>query len=203
MLPIVWAASFFASCENDMATINRIVNPEEEPVFSGTGVTILYSDSAYLKIKVEAPVIERFSETDPPETVFKEGVHAVFYNRDREEESALSADWARLDEKTEIWEARGHVVVSQVGGDSLLTEVIFWNQQEGIIYNNTYTQIFSEGTYYQCNEGIRAAQNFSWWSCTSSAGEIEFEDVPFASDTLVTEEYEEPVLREVQDEESE
>ena len=37
-----------------MATINRIVNPEEEPVFSGTGVTILYSDSAYLKIKVEA-----------------------------------------------------------------------------------------------------------------------------------------------------
>ena len=186
-----------------MATINRIVNPEEEPDFSGSRVTILYSDSAYLKIKVEAPLIERYAETDPPQTVFREGVRAVFYNRDRQEESALSADWARLDEKTEIWEARGHVVVNQTGGDSLLTEVIFWNQQEGIIYNETYTQIFSEGTYYQCNDGIRAAQNFSWWSCTSSAGEIEFEDVPFASDTLATEEYEEPVLLDMRDEETE
>ena len=179
------ATSFLLSCENDLATINNLVNPEEKPVFSGEQASMLYSDSAYLKIKVEAPVIERYSESDSSRTLLKEGLRASFYDRSQQVEHMLSADWAMLDERTDTWHARGHVLVEKVSGDRMTTEELFWNQQERIIYNETFTQIFSEGTCYQCKEGIRASQDFSWWSCASSAGEITFEDRPAApQDTL-------------------
>jgi len=178
MLPILWAASFFVSCTNDMATINRLLNPADEPDFAGEHATVLYSDSAHLKIKVEAPVIERFSGSDSAQTLFREGLQATFYDREQREENSLKADWARLDEAAELWEARGHVVIKQTAGDSLLTDVLFWDQHEGCIYNESDTRIFSEGTFYQCHEGIEAAQDFSWWRCNSSTGEIELKEAP-------------------------
>lgn len=185
MLPFIAATSFLLACENDLATINNLVNPAEMPDFSGEKATMLYSDSARVKIKVDAPIIERFSESDPPRTLLEQGIKASFFGNDQQVEHMLSADWAMLDERTETWEARGNVVVEKVSGDKMMTEELFWNQNERIIYNEAYTQIFSEGTYYQCKGGIRAAQDFSWWSCASSAGEIEFEDKPAAPrDTL-------------------
>ena len=161
-----------------MQTINKIINAEEEPDFSGVNATTLYTDSSYLKVKVQAPVIERFVSAKPPKTLFNEGVTAFFYDKQQQVESQLSADWAMLNEQTEIWEARGHVEIQKNNGDRLLTEVLFWDQHEGLIYNSDFTQVYSEGTSYRCKNGIRAAQNFSWWSCTSSLGEIEFVDHP-------------------------
>src|ERR1700722_13925515 len=53
------------SCENNIATVTVITAPDKTPLAVEENANIVYTDSARTKLRLLAPIIERYGGTDP------------------------------------------------------------------------------------------------------------------------------------------
>ncbi|MDR1864534.1 MAG: LPS export ABC transporter periplasmic protein LptC [Bacteroidales bacterium] len=171
---ILWG-SF--SCANDMAMINKIVDPEEEPDMTAYNVEMLYSDSAYLQMKFVTPFVKQFTSAQKPRDEFPEGIHVRFYEKTGELKAEITANWAIHDHAEKLWEARSNVVLSNDKGEKLESEQMFWDQEKGIVYSRKFTKYTSEtGNTAIGRNGMHAKQDFSEWTFLSSNATLMFQD---------------------------
>jgi len=144
MLPLV-AALF--SCANDMEVVNKFIDEETEPDMVGIHFEILHSDSARLKMKLVTPLVKEFNSAKEKRREFPEGVHIWLYEITGELKAELTANRARQDMETNLFEAIGNVVVTVADGKKLETEQLFLDQKKSEIYSEKYTKItFKNGT---------------------------------------------------------
>ena len=107
---------------------------------------------------------------------FREGIRVETFDSALRVESDLVADYARLNEKTELWVARGNVVVhnykGEKGGRTLMTERLYWDQKQKKIYSDTTARVI-EGESVHMGRNFEADENFETWSFHNTAGKIE------------------------------
>ena len=169
--------AFLSSCSNDMAVINKIIDPEEEPDLLATNIKVLYTDSARLQMRLSAPIVKQFDAVKEPREEFPEGVHVLFYEKTGELKAELTANWAKNDRTTKIWEARSNVVLINSEGAKLETEQLFWDQQKAIVYSEKFTKYTTKtGSIATGKNGIYAKQDFSQWKLLSGNATLVFED---------------------------
>lgn len=161
------------ACENDIAKINTVTSDKRLPTVSGTDIEIVYSDSGYVKMKIEAPVLNKFEDPKNPTITFPEGLLVHFYDKNKEVESRISANYAIYFEDKELWEASNDVEAKNFkSGEQLNTEHLFWDQGKGIIYSEEYCRIINkDGTFYGEN-GFEATQDLSKWKLKRSKGTV-------------------------------
>jgi len=141
--------------------------------------TIYYSDSAKVKVKLSAPVIDRY-HTDEKRSIFEEGVHVEFYNGDGAVESTITSDWAINYEDKKLMEARIDVVVTNIKGEKLNTEHLVWDRDEKSIYSDDFVKITTEDEIIY-GDGLLANEDFTEYSIQHIKGIIaveEDEEVP-------------------------
>ena len=100
------------SCTNDLEKIRQISNITDEKLAVETiyDGQIIYSDSANVKLILNSKLINRYS--DEREYIeFMDGVRVQFYNVRGKKESEISAQYAILDYKTNLMEAKYNVIV--------------------------------------------------------------------------------------------
>ena len=107
-----------AGCVNDMEEVAAILEPSDLPVEEGENISMIYTDSAKVKVRVEAPRLERYVGENPY-LEMPDGVHVRFYRVDGEIESELTADYAISYEKEEVMTAKKNVVLININGDKL------------------------------------------------------------------------------------
>ena len=147
----------FTSCRNDMSVINKFIDEETEPDLVGDNIEVLYTDSALLKMRMFATHVRQFSSAAEPRDEFPEGLHVWFYEKTGEVKAEITANWAKHDTVTDIWEARDNVVITNSDGRKLETEQFFWEPKKGIVYSEKYTKITdAEG---QVATGIKFSAN--------------------------------------------
>ena len=157
ILLIIPIFSAVISCRNDMNVINKFIDEETEPDLVGDNVEVLYTDSARLKMKMFATHVRQFSSATEPRDEFPEGLHVWFYEKTGEVKAEITANWAKHDIVTDIWEARDNVVITNSDGRKLETEQFFWEPKKGIVYSEKYTKITdAEG---QVATGIKFSAN--------------------------------------------
>ena len=140
------AATLF-SCANDMEVVNKFIDEETEPDMVGDQVEVLYTDSARLQMKLVAPRFIQFASATEQREEFPEGLHVWRYEKTGELKAEITANWAKHDVATGLWEARSNVVVIDAEGKKLETEQLFWDPKKGIAYSEKYTKITSpDGT---------------------------------------------------------
>ncbi len=135
------AAILFFACENDIEKIKAFSSPENLPTAEITDFETMSTDSGKVSFTLKAPRLLRF-EIDGKEYVeFPEGMELKEYDTNGNVVSSIRADYAKEFVKENKWEAKNNVVATNIKGDTLKTEHLFWEREKGIIYTEDYVKI--------------------------------------------------------------
>ncbi len=168
------AASFLASCENDIDEVNTVTARSNYPVESGKDMEVIYSDSGHIKVKLNAPVMMRFTGENPYMEM-PQGVKVLFYDDSMKVNSHLSANYAISREKDEIMEAKNNVVVVNEKGEQLNTEHLIWDKKQALIHTKEFVKITTAEEIIYGN-GLESNQSFTKYKIKDIKGTINLKD---------------------------
>ena len=175
--PVITAAVMLFSCENNIQVVNALADPANLPTVSGDQVEIVYSDSARVKVKIVAPVLNGFHQGERSEYYeFPKGIHVYFYDDSLNVKAEVMAKYAIYTLEKKLWEARNNVVVINTRGERLNTEQLFWDENKKIIYSRIYSRITTPTGFHSGDNGFQANEDFSNWVFFGASGKINFED---------------------------
>jgi len=149
------------SCAYDFEIVHRYIDPETEPDIIAENVRTSYSDSARLQMRMETPLMKQFTSATEQRQEFPHGFHVRFFESNGDQRAEITANWARRDLSTNIWEARDNVVVVSAKGEVLETEQLFWDANQGIIYSEKFTKIKTEDGTVATGDTFSGKQDFS------------------------------------------
>lgn len=165
----------FTSCENDISVVNSITSEAEKslPAESGKNVEIIYSDSARIRAKLTAPVLDHYTGQKAYMELPK-GVKVIFYDDKKKEQTKMTADYGiGFDDGNGMnrMEAKRNVVVINEKGDRLNTEHLIWDAVSKKIFTEDFVKITTaEETIW--GDGLIANQDFSEYEITHPKGSI-------------------------------
>lgn len=134
-------AVLFLSCQdNNIEKIRSFSHPPGSPSLVANDVELLYSDSAKINFMLNAPLVKIFDDVDDPYKEFPEGFVIKQFNKKKEITSYIKADYGKYYEKKSIWEARQNVVAVTETNDSLLTDILFWDEEKNRIYSDQFVK---------------------------------------------------------------
>lgn len=163
-----------ASCTNDLKEVEEVTEEEIFPVEVADSVQIVYSDSALLKVILNANHLERFVG-DNPYIEMTEGVHVRFFNNLGNVESELSSNYAVSYENTDIMEAKENVVVVNKKGETLNTEHLIWEEKTERIHTEEFVKITTEDEVI-FGHGFESNQDFTKYRIKKIKGTINLKD---------------------------
>jgi LPS export ABC transporter protein LptC len=189
--PVLIGATLFifsASCRRTAET--DPVDKETLVTLQANDLTMIDSQNGDTRFRFTTPLLERYELAEQPYMEFREGVYVETYNdTTRLVESTLKADYAKLIEPLELWEARGNVVATNAKGETLETEQLFWDQKEDRIYSRVDVSLTQKdgtahGTGFESNS---AMDNYRFYH---PRGQVSVDAAPNRDSTAVEENYE-------------
>jgi hypothetical protein len=129
----VWAIAgisvIFASCENDLKEVERVSSKTASiPVDRSKEVEIILSDSAIVKGKMLAPVLNHY-KTAKPYFEMPKGVTLILLDSTGKEKSRVTADYGIRYENEKRSVLRKNVVaVSKEGGKTFKSEELIYDR---------------------------------------------------------------------------
>jgi LPS export ABC transporter protein LptC len=171
----------FVSCENDKSKVDLITKKTNLPVETATNIDVLYSDSAKVKARLMAPLMNHFTI---PKSYFEmpKGVDLKFYDDSLNIISTLTANYAINRETENIMEARNNVVVVNKKGEQLNTEHLIWDQKAKKIYSNVFSKITTKDEIIIGN-GFEANEDFTNYKITQVKGSFNVNKEKHAPDS--------------------
>lgn len=160
----------FFSCENDIVTVNKIKDLSKIPAETGHDVEVLYSDSGHIKVKLLAPVLNRYSR-EKPYTELPKGLKLYFYDAAMNVENQLTAGYGISYEDNREMVVRNNVSAINEKGEKLNTEELIWKEKEGKIYSDKYVEITTEDEIIY-GYGFEANQDFTNYKIKNIKGTI-------------------------------
>jgi LPS export ABC transporter protein LptC len=176
MLIVTLLTTALFSCVNDMEVVNKYIDAETEPDLAGNNIEILYSDSARLQTRMITPLLKSYESAKEQRMEFPEGLHAWFYGKDGKLKAEITANWAKHDLITDLWEARSNVVLTNDGGQKLETEQLFWDPGKGIVYSEKHPKITSRDGTVATGDTFTARQDFTEWKLSKGKATIVLKD---------------------------
>jgi len=152
----------------------NLKDPDKEekytgPLIENVDVETIYSDSAKVLVKLKAPVQQEFESGD---AIFPKGFFIEFYE-DGKVTSTLKANYGELKRNTNMYVARGNVVMNNlVKKESLETEELFWNQSKDRIYTDKFVKITTPERVIM-GQGLETNQKFFPYSFHKVTGTLE------------------------------
>jgi len=166
LLPFI----FLVACGNSEEKLKKFAQPAEAVAERGKGVVLIYSDSAIITARVEAPVLLRFSG-QKPKTEMPDGIKATFYNSAGLANSWLTANRAIQYPSEGLTEAHGNVIVVNELGDTLYTEKLTWAEKEDRIFTNNFVRIVRPDEII-FGDGLESNQQFTRYRILNIKGTI-------------------------------
>ncbi len=159
------------SCENDISKIKAFDNTEEPPVLKADGFEMLVSDSSVIRFKLQTPELARHVNTKEPYTEFPKGVKLDKYDANMNVTSHITAQYAKLFEADDRWEAKNNVIAVNQKGDTLKTEYLVWDNKKGRIYSDQFVKIIQKDQVFT-GIGFESNADFSEYRFKNLKGQI-------------------------------
>jgi len=118
------------------------------------------SQGAVVKAKLIAPLMLRI-ESDTPSYEFPKTLHVDFYNDSTQVESQLSSKYGRYMEGLNKVLLRDSVIVFNIKGDTLRTNELWWDQNQGNFYTDKRVSIHKSHSDVIDAIGMTASQDLS------------------------------------------
>lgn len=154
---IALLATLAVGCGKDLK------DPDQEmkhigPFRETANVLTLFSDSAKVRVKLQAPLQEDYENGD---MVFPDGINVEFYEQGGEVTSTLRADYGKQERNKDLYLVRGNVVVHNLQKqEKLETEELYWNKAKAQIYTDKFVKITTPEEIVM-GHGLQANQDFS------------------------------------------
>lgn len=182
---------FFISCWLLFSCEEEKKQTKEEykgPLSTVINSTINISDSAIIVARITTPKEDRFENGDRE---WAEGLMIETFRRTSGKSvSLLQSKYAFYNKQDNLYKATDSVVVKSLeNGDQLRTEELFWDPQKREFFTEKYVTIETEDEVHT-GDGLRAAEDFSYYRITHPKGTLTVEEFKTSSDstTQVTEE---------------
>jgi LPS export ABC transporter protein LptC len=174
-LIVVYSMILF-SCGNKRQDIMALVPKAVYPAQSGKGITMLWSDSTVLKIKLKAPVMTKYEKgVKEPVTILPKGVDVVFYDEAGKPATTLKANYGIMYDQTQRMEVRYNVEVVNVNGEKLNTEHLVWDEQKKQIVSDAFVKITTAREIIMGN-GLVSNQDFTQYEIRQVTGTVRIQD---------------------------
>jgi LPS export ABC transporter protein LptC len=173
-IPIIFAM-FFLSCQNkNVEQIKSFSHPPGTPEVIAENLDLLYSDSTIVRFRLKCPKLLIYQDEEEPYQEFPDGFQIEQYNRNREITSSIRASYGKKYVKKELWEAKQNVIAVTEKGDTLKTELLYWDEKKGIIYSDQYVKIIQEKGI-SSGVGFESDIQMKKWEIKHFKGTITFE----------------------------
>lgn len=158
------------ACENDLQEITRVTTFAKLPAQTVLESHITYTDSGRVEFEIKAGRIDRFPGEEPLDT-FSNGVEVISYDEFGNFESQINAETAINKPSEKIMIARDSVRLRNFEGKMLETELLTWDENEGIIYTDKFVTITTK-TEILYGYGLKAVEDFSSYEILDIRGTI-------------------------------
>jgi LPS export ABC transporter protein LptC len=155
-LIVFLSAIMFNGCENDLNKVKLYGKAEKTPVETAKNIKIFYSDSAFVKVEMTAPVLDHYTSGNPY-VEMPSGLRAIFYDNRLNVTSRMSAGYGIRYERDQKMEARKNVIVVNEKGEQLNTEHLIWDERRQKLLSDEFVTITTKdeilyGTGFESNE---------------------------------------------------
>ncbi|NJB86496.1 LPS export ABC transporter protein LptC [Lewinella marina] len=147
-------------CVNDPAEVARLEETLNDQVELAEGVRILYSDSARVRLVLEAPrMLNHLTPADPRQE-FPDGVTAYFLDENQDTSSTLVAQYGVYRRRNNLITVSDSVVWQSATQQRLETEELNWDEQRELIYTNKFV-VLTQPDYIITGYGLESDPNFT------------------------------------------
>lgn len=129
------------SCANNLSEVDALTKPMALQQEEATGVKILYSDSATVKVRITADRMIRHTDKSNPRDVFPDGIFVEFLSENGQPYCWLESDWAERDERDHIITARGNVNFYNRKKETLTSTELIWDEESSILSTEKFVRI--------------------------------------------------------------
>ncbi|MBK7818132.1 MAG: LPS export ABC transporter periplasmic protein LptC [Bacteroidia bacterium] len=159
------ALTLFAfSCTNDLKDVLAIPRNKLSPSQTADTVSMIYTDSAQLKVVIKANRLIQFDKNvSEPFTILSNGVNVTFFDEEEKVSSTLKANYAIRYELSKRMEAKYAVEVVNNKGEKLETEKLTWDEGTKRIYTKEFVKITTP-TQIITGMGLESNEDFSKYS---------------------------------------
>ena len=168
-------AIFIASCSSDDLKNVNTISPDEI-TFSRErtlGVEIIYSDSALVKAKGYAPILDKITpSTGGAYQEMIKGVKIDFFNPQGTIDGTLTSEYAIKKDAEQITTFKKNVLVKNAKGDTFASEELIWDETKKIFYSNLPVTINTTDGNLLNGMNFEAPQDFSTYKIRTGSGEL-------------------------------
>ncbi|HPS12382.1 MAG TPA: LPS export ABC transporter periplasmic protein LptC [Prolixibacteraceae bacterium] len=133
------------SCKNkNVEQIKAFSHPPGSPEVVADNLDLLYSDSTVIRFRLKSPKLLVFQDEEEPYKEFPNGFEIQQYNRNKVITSSIKASYGKYYEKKNLWEAKQNVVAVTEKGDSLKTELLYWDEKKNTIHTDQFVKIIQK-----------------------------------------------------------
>ncbi|MCX7954212.1 MAG: LPS export ABC transporter periplasmic protein LptC [Bacteroidales bacterium] len=171
-LIIILSLFFTLSCSNDLEVINSIVASDTIPVLKIEEFYFEESENGKIKVTVKAPIVKRYETTKDTITLFPKGIEVFFYKEYPNVESMIKAKYAKHSQNKKQWEVKYNIVATNSKGDTLYTDLLYWDEKEHKVFSNKYSRIVTQDGTLIGRNGFESDENLSWWRVFNTQGVV-------------------------------
>jgi LPS export ABC transporter protein LptC len=167
---------FIISCTNDLKDVMALPGNKLSASQIGDSVTMLYTDSARLKIMLKANRMLMFNKNvSEPFTVLPKGVFVTFFDDEEKISATLKANYGVRYDLTRRMEARYAVEVVNKEGTKLETEKLIWDEGKKKIYTDAAVKITTSKEIIT-GKGMESNQDFTKYELKKVTGTIQIKN---------------------------
>lgn len=151
-------------------------NNKKSPSQVGDSITLLFTDSAQLKIVLKANRMLIFTKNvTEPFTILPKGVFVTFFDNDEKISSTLKANYGIRFDVTKKMEAKYAVEVVNKNGEKLETEKLIWDEAQKTIYTDAFVKITTSSQVIM-GKGLKSNQDFTKYEIKEVTGIIKLKN---------------------------
>ncbi len=168
----LFAILLFIACENDVAEVQRVISQDEKALERARDVEILYSDSAIVRIRIQAYTMYNHLDKKEPRREFPQGFIVDFFDERKQSSSKLSANYAMHYINDGKIHMQDSVVVWNRQGDRFEAEDLIWDEKGQKVYSEEFVKISTpEQIIY--GYGFTSDLEFNHWKLKQITGEVD------------------------------
>lgn len=187
-----WLFILVACSSDDLPTSSLPqIGHEDDVSVESFGVKYLFSDSAKVTSELlSAHVIEKEIKEQPDEKnkekkkeakpkkvhYLQDGVEVKFINGTGKVKSRITSNEGIYRWEEGIAELTGNVVLTNIQGEKMETEQLFWDKAKDSVYTYKYVRIETPDKVIIGNNGMRANTSFTAYTIFKTQGEVEVEE---------------------------
>ncbi|MEM9835448.1 MAG: LPS export ABC transporter periplasmic protein LptC [Bacteroidota bacterium] len=152
--------ALFASCIPDPEEAARLTEKLSEQIEIAEGVNILYSDSARIRVAIQADIMENILDFKDPHQRFPNGIRITFIDDFGDTTSVLTAKEGVYRERLNEVVVRDSVVWKSADQRKLETDELTWTEESQQIDTDRFV-VITQPDYIIYGYGLTAKQDFS------------------------------------------